>query len=71
MTLQTELRSSNLVSASYEVWSGTLTIEFHSGAVYEYADVPPVVYDRLISNQSPGSFHHQHISNRYSFRRIK
>ncbi len=31
-----------------------LEVEFHRGAVYEYAGVPPRVFDALLSAQSVG-----------------
>lgn len=68
--LATALQSSNLNSASYEVWDATLTIEFHSGAVYAYFDVPPEIYDGLIAAASPGRYHHAHIKNQFRYRRL-
>jgi len=65
-----QLNSSNLRAASYEIWSATLTIEFHSGAVYEYYAVPPEIYDALAGAESPGRFHHAHIKSRFQNRRI-
>jgi hypothetical protein len=54
----------------YEPWSGTLTITFRSGAVYEYYGVPPSVCDGLLAAESPGRFHHTHIKYNYSHKRI-
>lgn len=66
----TTLQSSNLRAAAYDEWTATLTIEFHSGAVYEYSSVPPEVYDGLLAAESPGRFHHLFIKNRFSFTRL-
>jgi hypothetical protein len=62
--------SSNLYGVDYEPWSGTLTITFRSGAVYEYYGVPPSVCDGLLAAESPGRFHHTHIKYNYSHKRI-
>ena len=35
------VQSSDLAAVDYD-WSGTLTIAFHSGSVYEYYHVPPL-----------------------------
>ena len=64
------LNSSNLYSADYEPWNGTLTITFRSGAVYEYYGVPAAVWEGLLRAGSPGRFHHAQIKNHYSYRRI-
>jgi hypothetical protein len=65
----TAVQSSNLAAIDYD-WSGTLTIEFHSGSVYEYYHVPPSKYDGLMNSSSHGSYFHAHIKNRYSCRKI-
>ena len=65
----TAVRSSNLAAIDYD-WSGTLTIAFHSGSVYEYYHVPPSEYDGLMSASSHGQYFHAHIKNRYGYRRI-
>lgn len=62
--------SSNLHSVDYESWSGTLTITFRSGSVYEYYGVPASVCEDLLAADSPGRFHHEHIKNNYPCKRI-
>ncbi len=68
--LDTALQSTNLRAASYEVWDATLTIEFHSGAVYAYDAVPPEIYDGLMAATSPGRYHHAHIKKQFRYRRL-
>jgi len=63
------VQSSDLAAVDYD-WSGTLTIEFHSGGVYEYYHVPPSVYNGLMSASSHGKYFHAYIKNRYGYRRI-
>jgi hypothetical protein len=63
------VQSSNLSSVDYD-WSGTLTIAFHSGSVYEYYHVPPSEYNGLMSASSHGEYFHAYIKNRYDYRRI-
>jgi hypothetical protein len=65
----TSVQSSNLAAIDFD-WSGTLTIEFHSGSVYEYYNVPASEYDGLMSASSHGEYFHAHIKNRYDYRRI-
>ena len=63
------VQSSDLRTVDYD-WSGTLTIAFHSGGVYEYYHVPPSEYDALMNASSHGKYFHAHIKGRYSYRKI-
>ena len=64
------VQSSNLAGVDYS-WGGTLTIEFHSGGVYEYYSVPYSVYAGLMRAGSHGRYFHAHIKNRFRYRRIR
>jgi hypothetical protein len=66
----TAVQSSDLRAVDYD-WSGTLTIAFHSGGVYEYYDVPHSEYSALLNASSHGKYFHAHIRNRYAYRRIQ
>jgi hypothetical protein len=66
----TAVQSSDLQAVDYD-WSGTLTIVFHSGGVYEYYGVPSFEYDALLNAPSHGRYFHAHIKNRYACRRIR
>ncbi|MFI5529154.1 KTSC domain-containing protein [Kitasatospora sp. NPDC051853] len=48
----------------------TLELEFRSGSVYEYADVPEAEYRGLLAAPSLGRYFHAHIRDRYPYRRI-
>ena len=63
------VQSSDLASVDYD-WSGTLTIAFHSGSVYEYYHVPHSEYNGLMSASSHGKYFHAYIKNRYDYHRI-
>jgi hypothetical protein len=63
------VQSTDLAAVDYD-WSGTLTIAFHSGSVYEYYHVPPSEYNGLMSASSHGEYFHAYIKNRYDYRRI-
>jgi hypothetical protein len=64
----TAVQSSDLAGVDY--WSGTLTIAFHSGGVYEYYGVPYSEYDALMNASSHGKYFHAHIKNQYSYRKM-
>ena len=63
------IQSSDLAAVDYD-WSGTLTIEFHSGGVYEYFNVPHSEYAGLMNASLHGKYFHAHIKNRYDYQRI-
>jgi len=48
------VESSNIRSIGYE--NGKLEVEFHSGKVYQYDNVPPDLADRFVTSSSKGSF---------------
>lgn len=60
--------SSNLSSVGYE--NGNLYIQFHSGGLYCYHNVPENIYHGLLSASSKGKYHAAYIKNSYSFTRI-
>jgi hypothetical protein len=62
--------SSNLRSVGYDPDSLTLEIKFRSGRLYQYYNVPVVIYEGLMSAGSHGEYHHQNIKWNYSYRRI-
>jgi len=64
------LNSSNLSSADYDPWSGTLTIAFHGGRVYEYYHVSPSEYSGLVNASSHGQYFHKHIKEHYDYQRV-
>jgi hypothetical protein len=64
-----EVQSSDLAWVEYN-WSGTLTIGFHSGGVYDYYGVPPSKYASLMNANSHGKYFHANIKRRYSYRKV-
>ena len=65
------VNSSNLRSVGYNPMTETLTIQFHSGHVYEYYYVPQHVYEGLMFASSKGKYHHRHIKNSYPYTRLQ
>ena len=62
--------STNIASVGYDEGSQTLEIEFVSGQVYEYYDVPASVYAEFLGAGSLGSYHHANIRGVYRYQRI-
>ncbi len=67
----TAVQSSNLAAIDYDPWSGTLTIAFHSGGVYEFYNVPPSEYHGLMNASSHGGYFHAYIKDQYNYCRIQ
>ena len=63
--------SSNICSIGYDAKSQTLEMEFHSGGIYQYFNVPESIYNALMSASSHGSYFHRHIEDRYRWTKIR
>jgi tyrosyl-tRNA synthetase len=62
--------SSNIKSIGYDSNSKTLEVEFQSGAVYQYYDVPENIYAELMNTNSYGGFFVSLIKDNYLYTRI-
>lgn len=72
MIVRMPINSSSLASVGYDHFSGTLEIEFHDGAVYQYFDVPAYVYTGLMSMGSHGYYFQTFIKNGgYRYQKVR
>lgn len=62
-------RSTNLACAQ-RTDAGDLRITFHTGAVYDYENVPAEVEQELYGAESSGSFFAREIKNVYVAKRV-
>lgn len=62
--------SSNISSIGFDEYSNTLEVEFHSGAVYQYFDVPLNIYEGIRNADSKGQYLAQHIKGYYRYVRV-
>lgn len=60
-----QLKSSNLKAAGHDPSSNTLAVQFTSGTVYHYKDVPADVASKLMQAESAGSFFAKNIRGQY------
>lgn len=66
MTVDTfQLQSSMLSEGSYDDETGTLTLVFQNGRIYEYEGVEPQVVAELKTAWSPGRFWQANIQGNY------
>ena len=68
--LRTKVESSNIASVGYDQLDSILEIEFKSGAVYQYENVPIRVYDVMMKADSVGKYFNAHIKSKYNYRRV-
>lgn len=50
------VNSSSIKTVGYSPETATLEVEFSSGGLYSYANVPQEVYDRFLTSDSKGHF---------------
>ena len=62
--------SSTVLSIGYEPTSSTLEVEFKSGGVYQYFNVPEPIYQQLMTSDSKGKFLHAYIKPAYPYSRV-
>jgi len=59
--------SSNIASVGYDPSTMTLEIEFCSGSVYQYFDVPESVHLQLMQSSSVGGYFSSSIRNSFRY----
>lgn len=62
--------SSNVAEVGYDPATMTLEVAFHSGSVYQYFDVPELLYQEMLHAESVGGFLHEQIKNNYRYAKI-
>jgi hypothetical protein len=62
--------SSNITSIGYDPETSTLEVEFNSGSVYQYFNVPQGIYDAFMAAPSKGQFLASQIRDRFPFARV-
>lgn len=62
--------STNLRSVGYHCPTQTLEVEFLSGSVYQYYNVPQNIHEELMQAASKGRFLNTYIKNAYPYSRV-
>jgi hypothetical protein len=65
------VESTTVRSVGYQRRSRILEIEFQSGDVYQYADVPASVYEEFWKAASKGKYFNDEIREAYTFVRVQ
>jgi hypothetical protein len=69
--LRQAVASSDLKSVGYDQEKQVLEIEFHSGGIYQYSNVPVFVYRSLMKASSPEHYYNTQIKKAYSAEKIE
>jgi hypothetical protein len=59
------VQSCNLRSVGYDTAKKNLEIEFHSGLIYQFQNVPTHIHAGLMNSTSVGSYFTSNIKNRF------
>ncbi len=62
---------SDIASVGYDATSQTLEIEFNSGGVYQYYEIPQVVHGELMAASSHGEYFHRNVREHYQYRKVR
>ena len=62
--------SSNIRSIGYDKQSATLEVEFTSGDVYQYFNMPDHLYQQFLHTASHGQFLNDHIRYNYRYQKV-
>lgn len=65
------VESTMLRSVGYDAEQQVLELEFSSGKVYEYADVPASVHRELLAAESLGRFFREEIDGAYRYWQVR
>lgn len=69
VVLMEDVQSSNLKKVGHD--NNDLFLEYSSGALYKYSDVPRSLYEELLTSESKGKFVNACIKGKYEFKRLK
>lgn len=64
------VESNSLRSIGYEPSTRVLEVEFCSGRIYSYSDVPPEAHDWLMRSKGKGGYFNRMIRDRYPMRDV-
>jgi hypothetical protein len=62
--------STVIASFTYDAATHTLTVQFRSGLVYRYKDVPEQVYHDMKAYREKGIFLNRYIKGKYTYEKM-
>jgi len=64
------VESTSIASVGYSAESETLEIEFKNQTIYEYYNVPLIIYEQLMASSSLGQYFSANIRNVFANSRV-
>jgi hypothetical protein len=64
------VESTTMRSVGYDQANQVLEMEFQSGMIYQYLDIPPAIYKELLEAESKGRYFNNEIRDTYEFARV-
>ena len=68
---RTSVNSSNIQSIGYDSQSSILEVEFTSGDIYQYFNVPDYLYQQFLGALSQGQFLNDYIRYNYRYQKVR
>jgi KTSC domain len=68
---RTQIESTAIKSRGYSPRTQRLEVEFTSGAIGHYDNVPPQVYTAFVEAESAGKFHNANLRGKYPYTQTK
>ncbi|MDP2629667.1 MAG: KTSC domain-containing protein [Candidatus Harrisonbacteria bacterium] len=65
------IQSSDIKSIGYDPETRILEVEFHSGRIYQYANIGENVHHELMKSDSKGSYFNTHIRDQYQNTKVR
>ncbi|MDD5005055.1 MAG: KTSC domain-containing protein [Candidatus Omnitrophica bacterium] len=62
--------SSNIQAVGYDESTETMRVQFNNSSVYEYHNIPLIVYNDFMQASSLGAYLNRNIRNNYSYEKI-
>jgi hypothetical protein len=64
------VESTTMRSIGYDDRKQVLEVEFQSGRIYQYLEIPPAIYKELVDAESKGRYFNSEIRDSYEFVRV-
>jgi hypothetical protein len=67
---RTSVSSGNIASVGYDAKMSIMEVEFTTGDVYKYYDVPVDVYRGLMDAESKGVYLYSNVKSKYQYSKV-
>ena len=64
------VQSSNVAEVGYDQDALVMEVLFHNGSVYQYFDVPQMLFQEMLQSDSIGGFLNEHIKGSYRYAKL-